>query len=202
MNGVAAIEKSRLVEQGRGKRLRQFHGSRPGWVEHRRSHGWIGAIAPQRRIVALGDLIMKVMAHQLQLVIDLVIDADYVLSNVRGLRYGRDVLAGSKVWLWERARVQLADCILIDQVSRYRVVRKRLSCSQTISRVQCQLGWIARHWNDGSRSVGWHRVCQRLPSCRKITCRDRIDGCGRASLNQSAPLFIYKKEGLIPRIVI
>ena len=84
---------------------------------------------------------MEVMAHQLKLAVDGVVDANHVFSDIGRLRDGRDVLIGAEVRLRERARIQFEDSVLVDQVGGDDITREWLSGSQAVRRVE-QPVWL------------------------------------------------------------
>ena len=80
---------------------------------------------------------MEVMAHQLILAVDGVVDADHVFANVGRLRDGCDVLgAVVVVRLGKGARIHLQNRILVDQVGRDMLFGKRLSGCQSVGGVE------------------------------------------------------------------
>ena len=141
---VAAVKESGFVEQVGRIRLGQLDDRRVGRIVHGRSYGWIAAVAPQRREVVLGQRVMEIVPHQLVLAVDRVVDAHDVFADVGRLRNGRDVLRSVvEVWFRERARIQLKNRVLVHQVGGDDVARERLSCDQTVSRVESQFRRIA-----------------------------------------------------------
>ena len=87
---------------------------------------------------------MEVMAHQLELAVDGVVDADHVFTDVGRLRDGRNVLrAVVVVRLREGSRIHLEDRVLVDQVGGDDVAWERLSSGQTVSRVDAPV-WLGR----------------------------------------------------------
>ena len=173
---VAAVKESGFVEQVGRIRLGQLDDRRVGRVVHGRAYRRIGAVAPQRREEVLGQRVMEIVPHQLELAVDGVVDAHNVFPNIGRLRNGRDVLRSVvEVWFRERARIQLKNRILVDQVGGDDVARERLSWCQTVSRVESQFGRIGGDRNDAepSRSV----ACRPglAPARREVRRQDGID---------------------------
>ena len=126
-NLVAAVKERSLVQQVRRIRLRQLDHRRERRVVHCRAHGGIGAISPQRREVVLSQRVVKVVPHQLVFAVDGVVDTHDVLANLGRLGNRGDVLcAVVEVRLGERARVQLENGILVNQVGWDYIAGERL----------------------------------------------------------------------------
>src|SRR6266702_2668766 len=181
----------------------EFDGRGPGGIEHGRTdRRKIVGDAPQRRVVCLIHRVMEIVAHQLQLGIDGVVDAYYVFADIGGLWDGRNVLGCTKVRMREGARVHFEDRIRIDQLFRNNVVGKWLVRGQAAQGIDCQLGWVSRGRNDWGRSVGWDGVYQILSGYWKITGGDSSARRRRRSLNKFSPLFIHKEERPGARVVV
>ena len=73
---------------------------------------------------------MEIIAHQLQLGVDGVVDAHYVLADIRGLWDGRNVLGCTKVRMREGARIHFKDGIGVYELFRDDVVWEGLPGSQ------------------------------------------------------------------------
>src|SRR6266702_7618115 len=133
----------------------EFDGRGPGGIEHGRTdRRKIVGDAPQRRVVCLIHRVMEIVAHQLQLGIDGVVDAYYVFADIGGLWDGRNVLSCTEVRMREGASVYFEDRIRIDQLvrnredGRRRVMGEGLVRSQAALCIDRQLGWVSRDRND------------------------------------------------------
>ncbi len=145
---------------------------------------------------------MEIVAHQLQLGIDGVVDAYYVFADIGGLWDGRNVLGCTKVRMREGSRVHFEDRIRINQLFRNNIVGEGLVRSETALGIDCQLGWISGGGDDRSGSVRWHSVSQILSGHWKITGGDSCARRRRRSLNKFSPLFIHKEERSGARVVV
>ena len=198
MNGIAAEKKAGFIEQRGRIGLRQLKRGRPRRIEHGRAHGWIVAVAPQRRVNRLGNRVMKVMAHQLELAVDVVVDANNIFTDVGLLRNRRYELPGAQIRMREGASVEFPDGILIDQVGRNRITREGLSSRQTVGRIDRLFSWILGLGNNRDLAVGRDTIGQRLTECGEIGGRDSILHCRCTPLNLPPPLFIHEEKCFLP----